>query len=72
MHAITGRISAGEAARNYRRRYEKQFLPAFHAAAQARWVIGCPQPLPQFALQLLRFPKVAKAVFARTRGLQAA
>ena len=72
MHAITGRVSPAEAARNYRRRYEKQFLPAFHAAANARWIIGCPQPLPQFALQLLRFPESGKAVFARTRGLQAA
>jgi flavin-dependent dehydrogenase len=72
MHAITGRVTAAEAARNYRRRYEKQFLPAFHAAAQARWVLGCPRPLPQFALQLLRFPRVARAVFARTRGLKAA
>ena len=72
MHAIAGRVTAAEAARTYRRRYEKQFLPAFHAAAQARWLIGCPRPLPQFALQFLRFPRVARAVFARTRGLQAA
>lgn len=72
MHAITGRVIVAEAARNYRRRYEKQFLPAFRAAAQTRWVVGCPQPLPQFALQLLRFPRIARAVFARTRGLEAA
>ena len=69
MHAIAGRVSPAEAARNYRRRYTKQFLPAFHAAANARWIIGCPKPLPQFALQLLRFPRVARAVFARTRGI---
>ena len=72
MHAITGRISVDEAARNYRRRYEHQFLPAFRAAAQARWILGCPRPLPQFAIQLLRIPTVARAVFARTRGLKAA
>ena len=72
MHVITGRVSVAEAARNYRRRYDKQFLPAFRAAAHARLVIGCPRPLPQFALQLLRFPKIAKAVFARTRGLEVA
>lgn len=71
MHAIAGRVSVSEAARNYRRRYEKQFLPAFRAAANARWVIGCPRPLPQFALQLLRFPKIARAVFSRTRGIAA-
>jgi flavin-dependent dehydrogenase len=72
MHAIAGRISIAEAARNHRRRYEKQFLPAFRAAAHARRVIGCPKPLPQFALQLLRFPRIAKAVFAKTRGLEVA
>ena len=69
MHVIAGRVTVEEALRNYRRRYEKQFLPAFRAAANARRVIGCPRPLPQFALQLLRFPKIARAVFARTRGL---
>ncbi len=69
MHAISGRIPAAEAARNYRRRYEQQFLPAFHAAANARRVIGCPRPIPQFALQFLRFPRIARAVFARTRGI---
>ena len=72
MHAITGRVLVSEAARMYRRRYEKQFLPAFRVAAQARRVIGCPRPLPQFALQFLRFPRIARAVFARTRGLEAA
>ncbi|ABF40514.1 FAD dependent oxidoreductase [Candidatus Koribacter versatilis Ellin345] len=72
MHSITGRVSAAEAARTYRRRYEQQFLPAFRAAAQARWLLGCPRPLPQFALQLLRFPKIARYVFARTRALDAA
>jgi len=72
MHLIAGRVPLGEMVRTYRRRYEKQFLPAFRAAKQARWVIGCWRPLPQFAVQLLRFPKIAKAVFARTRGLEAA
>lgn len=71
LHAVTGRISVPEAARNYRRRYEQQFLPAFRAAAQARRLLGCPRPLPQFALQLLRFPRVARFVFERTRGLPA-
>lgn len=69
MHVITGRISPGEAVRNYRRRYHQQFLPSFRAAANARRIIGCPRPLPQFALQFLRFPAIARAIFARTRGL---
>jgi menaquinone-9 beta-reductase len=69
MHVITGRVSSEEAVRNYRRRYQQQFLPSFRAAANARRVIGCPRPLPQFALQFLRFPTVARAIFARTRGL---
>lgn len=69
MHVISGRVSIEDAARNYRRRYQAQFLPAFRAAAQARWIIGCPRPLPQFALQFLRIPRVAEAVFSRTRGI---
>jgi flavin-dependent dehydrogenase len=69
MHVLAGRVSASEAARNYRRRYQKQFLPAFRHAAQVRWLIGCPRPLPKLALQLMRIPAVARAVFARTRAL---
>jgi flavin-dependent dehydrogenase len=72
MHVIAGRVSLEEAARAYRRRYEKQFLPAFRAAAHARRLIGCPQPLPRVALQFLRVPWIARGVFARTRGLNAA
>jgi flavin-dependent dehydrogenase len=71
MHVISGRISPAEAARNYRRRYAQQFLPAFRAASQARWILGCPRPLPQFAIQFLRIPFVARTIFARTRGLAA-
>jgi flavin-dependent dehydrogenase len=72
MHVIAGRVSADEAARNYRRRYAKQFFPAFRAAAHARRVIACPRPLPRVALQFLRVPWIARGVFARTRGLNAA
>jgi flavin-dependent dehydrogenase len=68
MHVITGRVSVEETARNYRRRYEKQFLPAFRAAAHARRLIAFPRPLPRFALQFLRVPWIARGVFARTRG----
>lgn len=68
MHVITGRVPVEQAVREYRRRYARQFLPAFRAAAQARWVIGCPRPLPWFAMQLLKVPVVARAVFSRTRG----
>ncbi len=68
MHVIAGRVPLEQAVREYRRRYARQFLPAFRAAAQARWVIGCPRPVPWFAMQLLKVPMVARAVFARTRG----
>jgi flavin-dependent dehydrogenase len=71
MHVIAGSVSVEEAARNYRRRYAQEFLPAFRAAAHARRLIGCPRPLPRFALQFLRVPWIARSVFARTRGVAA-
>lgn len=66
----TGRAAAqAKSSSEYRRIYEQNFMPAFRAAAQARWVIGCPRPVPQMAAHLLRMPGVARVVFAKTRGL---
>ncbi|HEY3930688.1 MAG TPA: FAD-dependent monooxygenase [Candidatus Koribacter sp.] len=72
MHVISGRITVEQAEREYRRRYERQFLPAFRAAAQARALIACPRPVQKLALRFLRFPRVAEMVFARTRAREAA
>ena len=72
MHVIASRVSLEQSIRDYRRRYARQFLPAFRAAAHARRIIGCPQPVPRLAAQMLRIPWIARSVFARTRGLNAA
>ena len=48
-HAVPSRVGFRQrvpAARTTVWRYTKQFLPAFHAAANARWIIGVPSRCP--------------------------